>query len=48
MDELDAEPTLGDLSKAIDSFVAGKVPGSDGISPDLIKHCKTTLLLPLH
>ena len=27
---------------------SGKAPGNDGIPPDLIKHCKTTLLLPLH
>ena len=43
MEELDTEPTVEELSKAID-----KAPGSDGIPPDLVKHCKTTLLLPLH
>ena len=48
MEELDTEPTVEDLSKAIDSLAAGKAPGSDGIPPDLVKHCKTTLLLPLH
>ena len=37
-----------DLSKAIDGLASGKALGSDGIPPDLIKHCKTTLLLPLH
>ena len=37
-----------ELSKAIDSLASGTAPGSDGILPDLIKHCKTTLLLPLH
>ncbi|XP_066282992.1 uncharacterized protein [Branchiostoma lanceolatum] len=26
----------------------GKAPGSDAIPPDLLKHCKTVLLLPLH
>ena len=37
---LDAiEPTIEELSKAI---------GSDGIHPDLNKHYKTALLLPLH
>ena len=25
-----------------------KAPGNDGIPPDLIKHCKTTLLFPLN
>ena len=46
MDELDS---VEELSKAIDSLASGKAPGNDGIPPDLmIKHCKTTLLLPLH
>ena len=31
MDELDAEPMVEDLSKAIDSLASGKAPGSDGI-----------------
>ena len=48
MEELDMEPTVEKLGKAIDSLASGKAPGSDGIPPDLIKHCKTTLLLPLH
>ena len=48
MDELDAEPTTEELSNAIDSLSSGKAPDSDGIPSDLIKHCKTTQLLPLH
>ena len=50
MEELDAQPTVEELSKAIDSLAAGKAQGSDGIPrpPDLIKHCKTVLLIPLH
>ena len=52
MEELDTEPTLEELSKAIDSLASGKAPGSDGIPPppppDLHKHCKTTLLHSLH
>ena len=48
MEELDTEPTLGELSKAIDSFTSGKAPGSDGIPADLLKHTKTTLLHSLH
>ncbi|KAJ8047824.1 LINE-1 retrotransposable element ORF2 protein [Holothuria leucospilota] len=37
-----------ELSNAIDSLAAGQAAGSDGIPPDLIKHCKAALLLPLH
>ena len=48
MEELDTEPTLEELSKAIDSLASGKAPGSDGIRPDLLKHCNTTLLHSLH
>ena len=48
MEELDAEPTLAGLRKAINSLACGKVPGTDGIPPDLIKRCKDTLLQPLH
>ena len=48
MEELDTEPTLEELSKAIDSLASGKAPGSDGIPLDLLKHCKTTLLHSLH
>ena len=47
MQELDAEPTMDELSKVIDSLAAGKAPGSNNIPPDL-KYCKTTLLHPLH
>ena len=48
MGELDNEPTIDELSKAINNLASRKAPGSDGIPPDLIKHCKTTLLQPLH
>ena len=48
MEELDVEPTVEELSKAIDSLASGKAPGNDSIPPDLIKKCKTTLLYPLH
>ena len=48
MDELDSEPLVEELSMAIDSLASGKAPGNDGIPPDFIKHCKTTLLLSLH
>ena len=48
MEELDAEPTVDEHSKVIDSLATDKAPGSNSIPPDLIKHCKTTLLYPLH
>ncbi|KAL8607444.1 hypothetical protein ACOMHN_004418 [Nucella lapillus] len=48
MVELDAEPTSEELSKAIDSLTCGMAPGIDGIPPDRIKHCKTTLMQPLY
>ena len=35
---------MENLSKPIDSLA----PGCDGVSTDLIKHCKTILLLPLY
>ena len=46
MEYLDAEPTLEELSKANDSLPCGKAPGTDGIPPDLIKRCKSSLLQP--
>ena len=48
MDELDLVPSVEELSKAIDSLASGKATGNAGIPPELIKHCNTTLLLPLH
>ena len=46
--ELDTDPTLEELSKAMDRLASGKAPGGDGIPSDLIKHCKTTLFHSLH
>ena len=48
MEKLDTEPIIEKFSKAIDSLVFKKGPGSDGIPPNVIKHCKTNLELPLH
>ena len=47
VDELDSEPSVEELSKAIDRLVSGKAPGNDVIPSDLTKHCKTAILLSL-
>lgn len=48
MEDLEIEPTREELSKAIDSVASAKFSGVAGIRPDLIRHCKTNILLPLH
>ncbi len=45
MKELDALPTVDELSKAIDSLARGKAPGSDGIPPEVIKADQKSVLL---
>ena len=45
MEELDAPPAIAELSKAIDSLASGKVPGSYGIPPEIIKISKDSSLL---
>ena len=46
--ELDAEPTLDELSKAIDTLACRKVPGNDSIPLEVIKLGKSVLVGPLH
>ena len=48
MEELDNEPTIEDLSKAIDSLSCGKAPGCDSIPPEVVKCAKLALLQHLH
>ncbi len=48
LDELDAEPTEEELSKAIDCLSTGKAPGEEGIPPEIMKSGKDTLLQDLH
>ncbi|XP_065939377.1 uncharacterized protein [Magallana gigas] len=42
------KPTLEGISQAIDNLASGKAPCNDGIPPDLLKQCKSSLLSPLH
>ena len=48
MDDLDSEPTIEELSKAITEMASWKAPGSDGIPVDLLRQCKSCLLPVLH
>ncbi|KAI8483145.1 hypothetical protein Bbelb_391640 [Branchiostoma belcheri] len=48
LEELDAVPTVEELSIAIDSLPCGKAPGSDNIPPKAIKQWKPALLRPLY
>ena len=48
MDDLDNEPTVEELNKTITAMALWKAPGSDGISADLLQHCKSCLLPLLH
>lgn len=48
MDIFDAEPSVKELSSAIDALVAGKAPGSDGIPAEILKCAKHSLLDHLH
>ena len=48
LEDLDNEPTMGELSKAIDALSCGKAPGEDGIPPEIIKCGKPALLKSLH
>lgn len=45
---LDEEPTLGELSEALDSLATGKAPGKDGIPAEVLKCCKESLITGLH
>ena len=48
LEELDSEPTMEELSKAIDALACGRAPGEDSIPPKIIKCGKPALLEPLH
>ncbi|XP_076449087.1 uncharacterized protein LOC143285577 [Babylonia areolata] len=48
LEELDREPTIDELTKALDSLASGKAPGKDGIPAKVLKCCKETLITELH
>ncbi|XP_050703781.1 uncharacterized protein LOC126989216 [Eriocheir sinensis] len=48
LEELDREPTLAELNEALDSLAHGKAPGKDGISAEVLKCCKGTIITELH
>ena len=48
LEELDREPTIDELSEALDSRASGKAPGKDGIPAEVLKCCKETLITELH
>ena len=45
---LDEEPSTQELSRAIDFLSSGKVPGQDGIPPEVINFGKDALIPDLH
>ena len=48
LEELDSEPTMEEIGKAIDALACGRAPGEDSIPPEIIKCGKPALLEPLH
>ena len=48
LEELDREPTIDELSEALDSLASGKAPGKDGIPAEVLKCCKETLITELY
>ena len=48
MAELDDEPSIDELSKAIDVLSSGKAPGSDAIPAELLKRNKAAIIPHLH
>ena len=48
IDELNSVPSIEELNGNIDHLTNGKTRESYNIPPDLIKTCKSDMLLPLH
>ena len=47
LDQLDALPSIEELSKAIDHLSSGKAPGNDGIPSEVLKYGKQAYLKPM-
>ena len=48
LEELGREPTIDELSEALDSLASGKAPGKDSIPAEVLNCCKETLITELH
>eukprot|EP00745_Piridium_sociabile_P043277 TRINITY_DN8831_c0_g1_i1.p1 TRINITY_DN8831_c0_g1~~TRINITY_DN8831_c0_g1_i1.p1 ORF type:complete len:1016 (+),score=240.62 TRINITY_DN8831_c0_g1_i1:1061-4108(+) len=48
LEELDGEPSLEEISEALDSLASGRAPGKDGIPAEVLKCCKATIITELH
>ena len=48
LEELDSDPTLEELNKALDSLASGKAPGNDSIPVEVLKCCKGNIISELH
>ena len=48
LEDLDREPTVTELHKALDRLASGKAPGRDGIPAEILKCCKENIIPELH
>ena len=48
LEELDATPSMNEISKISDTLTTGKAPGKDGIPSEIIKSAKGPFLGHLH
>lgn len=48
LEELDREPSIDELSMALDCLASGKAPGKDGIPAEVLKCCKGSIISELH
>jgi len=48
MDKLDSKSKLEEIKQTLDQLSSGKAPGNDGITVEVIKCARGTLLKELH